>query len=82
MADKVNPIHYQKDKFEVIDVIATLCDEIEDTFVEQKPLVGYCLGNSIKYLLRCCTKGDMLTDLKKCAWYLNRAINLIEKTQS
>ena len=34
--------------------------------------LGFCLGNSFKYLMRCTYKGNCLDDLKKAEWYLNR----------
>jgi hypothetical protein len=36
---------------------------------------GFCLGNTLKYILRHQFKGKPLEDLKKAAWYLNRAIS-------
>ena len=57
-----HPPHYvSKSGMEAIDVI-----EAFD--------LGFCLGNTIKYILRAGFKGDRLEDLKKAAWYLNREI--------
>jgi hypothetical protein len=63
MADAVNhPPHYQSAAgIEAIDVI-----EAFD--------LGFCLGNTVKYVLRAGKKGDALEDLKKAAWYLAREI--------
>ncbi len=36
--------------------------------------LGFCLGNSVKYISRAGKKGDRLTDLKKARWYLDREI--------
>ena len=77
--DKINPSHYQKEKFEVIEVIEILCDDIETASHPQKTFVAFCLGNCIKYLLRCCEKDDIITNLKKCRWYLDKAIATLEK---
>jgi hypothetical protein len=40
--------------------------------------LGYHLGNAVKYISRAGKKGDRLEDLRKAAWYLNRAIELAE----
>jgi hypothetical protein len=39
----------------------------------------FCEGNAIKYLWRAGLKGDRLEDLRKAAWYVQRAIALAEK---
>ncbi|MGL5774197.1 MAG: DUF3310 domain-containing protein [Aeromonas veronii] len=39
--------------------------------------VSYCTGNAIKYLWR--DKTDRVEDLRKAAWYLNRAIQEVSK---
>lgn len=40
---------------------------------------SFCLGNTIKYIVRAGKKGDRLEDLKKSRWYLNREIERLEK---
>lgn len=35
--------------------------------------MGFCLGNVIKYVMRCDMKGGV-EDLKKARWYLDREI--------
>lgn len=64
--DMVNhPPHYQSDNgIECIDAIRAALGR--DGFV------SYCTGNAIKYLWR--DKTDRVEDLRKAAWYLNRAI--------
>lgn len=37
--------------------------------------LGFCLGNTLKYISRAGKKGDRLDDLKKARWYLDRAID-------
>lgn len=62
--DPVNrPSHYTSGKIEVIDFIA-----------DQQ--LGFCLGNTVKYIARAGKKDKAkhLEDLKKAAWYLNREI--------
>lgn len=41
--------------------------------------LGFCLGNTVKYIARAAHKGAMLQDLKKARWYLQRAIARLEK---
>ena len=68
MNDPVDhPSHYNAGKFEVIDVI-------EDW------QLGFSLGNAVKYIARAQHKGSELEDLKKSRWYLDRAIQQLEKT--
>ena len=65
--EKINhPKHYNMGRFEVIDVI-------EDW------KLSFNLGNAVKYIARADHKGDVLTDLRKAAWYLNREIERREK---
>jgi hypothetical protein len=42
--------------------------------------LGFCLGNCIKYIARADHKGNRLEDLRKAAWYLNREIENMERT--
>lgn len=41
--------------------------------------LGFCLGNVIKYISRAGKKDDILQDLKKAKWYLDREIKKLEK---
>lgn len=41
--------------------------------------LGFCLGNTIKYISRAGKKDSELQDLKKAAWYLNHEIEKKEK---
>ncbi len=61
-----HPQHYNKGKFEVIDVI-------EDWNL------GFNLGNTVKYIARGEHKGNCLQDLKKAAWYLEREIKKYDR---
>lgn len=36
--------------------------------------LGFCLGNTVKYISRADRKGSALEDLKKARWYLDREI--------
>ena len=66
--DAVNhPTHYTFGKFEVIDVLT-------DWF--PKDPILWQVG---KYIARAGHKGNLLQDLEKAAWYLNRKIQDIKK---
>lgn len=41
--------------------------------------LGFCLGNTVKYISRAGKKDALLQDLKKARWYLDRAISTVEK---
>lgn len=41
--------------------------------------LNFALGNVIKYTLRAPYKNNMLEDLKKARWYLDREIQKIEE---
>ena len=72
--DMVNhPPHYQADGIECIDAIRASLGL--DGFV------AYCRGNAIKYSWRAGKKGETAQDLRKAAWYLNRAAAEMEKNQ-
>lgn len=60
-----HPNHYNKGKFEVIEVI-------EDWDL------NFHLGNTIKYIARAKHKGRELEDLEKAMWYLNREIEMVK----
>lgn len=38
--------------------------------------IGFCLGNTFKYLYRCGAKGAPMQDVKKAHWYLSKFIEL------
>lgn len=62
MTDLVNnPPHYQRGGLEAIDVIEAF--ELD-----------YHTGNAVKYLLRAGHKDDLIQDLQKAVWYLQRRI--------
>lgn len=61
-----HPAHYQTASgMEAIDVIEAFG-------------LGFCLGNTVKYILRHGKKGAAIEDLKKARWYLDRAIQTLE----
>lgn len=70
MTEKVNhPDHYQSQSIEVIDII--------DSFS-----LDFYRGNVVKYVLRSDKKGRELEDLRKAQWYLNRLIEVKEKSDT
>ncbi len=40
--------------------------------------LGFCLGNTVKYIARAGKKGYLVEDLKKASWYLDREISTLE----
>lgn len=62
MSDPVNqPPHYTFSAIEPITVIEAWG-------------LGFCLGNTVKYIARAEHKNSLLEDLKKARWYLDREI--------
>lgn len=62
-----HPAHYHaKTGVEVIDAIEAWG-------------LGFSLGNTVKYVARGGSKGELLEDLKKARWYLDRAIANVTK---
>jgi hypothetical protein len=59
--DAITPRHYRRLSPEPVDVI-----EAWD--------LGFHLGNAVKYIARAGHKGDVIEDLSKARWYLDRAI--------
>lgn len=68
MIEEVNhPAHYGGDTtYEVIKVIEAW-------------KLGFHLGNTVKYVARAGKKGDLLTDLRKAKFYLDRKIKMMEE---
>ena len=63
--DNINPDHYKKHPSGVE------CIAIIEHF-------NFNLGNAIKYIWRAGLKEDVLEDLKKAQWYINREIGKLE----
>ena len=67
--DMVNsPSHYNKGGYEAIDIIEALD-------------LNFNLGNAFKYIFRAGDKDDIIQDLKKSLWYLQREINRLENDE-
>ena len=72
--DAVNsPSHYNQGGIETIDCIISALGEYE--------AISYCQGNSIKYLHRLWHKGNPKQDAAKARWYINKMIELLERTE-
>lgn len=69
--DNINhPKHYEG-KIECIDAMQEVLDK--------KGTISFCIGNALKYIWRCRKKHETpIEDLKKCQWYVNKAIELLE----
>jgi hypothetical protein len=70
--DQVNhPAHYggADDPYEAIKVIEAW-------------ELGFHLGNAVKYIARAGKKSDLLTDLQKAGWYLQREIDRLEEERT
>lgn len=65
-----HPAHYggEADPYEAIKVIEAW-------------QLGFCLGNTLKYLCRAGQKGSRLEDLLKAAWYLQREIQAEQRRE-
>jgi hypothetical protein len=44
--------------------------------------LGFCLGNTVKYISRAGKKGSATEDLRKARWYLDREIQNREKSEN
>jgi len=73
--DMVNsPPHYADGKIETIDYIVDVLGDYE--------AISYCQGNVIKYTgSRLWKKGKPIEDARKAVWYLEKMIELLEKTE-
>lgn len=64
-----HPAHYTLGGIEVIDAIEAW-------------QLDFSLGNAVKYIARAKHKGKELEDLRKAAWYINRAIENAEENET
>lgn len=69
-----HPPHYNAGKYETIDVIVDVLGDYE--------AISYCHGNVLKYTgSRLWEKGKPIEDARKAIWYLNKMIELMERTK-
>ena len=61
-----HPSHYNRGKIEVI------------AFIEDQQL-NFSLGSAVKYICRAGFKDNVIQDLQKAAWYVNREIERLSK---
>ena len=64
-----HPSHYNQGKYEVIDII-------EDWNL------NFNLGSAVKYIGRAGYKDDIIQDLEKAKWYIQREIDRIKKERN
>ena len=69
--DNVNhPKHYEGN-IECIDAMQEV--------LGKDGTINFCIGNAFKYIWRCKKKHPTpIEDLKKCRWYINKALELLE----
>jgi hypothetical protein len=65
MSDPINPNHYKSHPSGIE------CIQITEH-------LNFCRGNAIKYLWRAGEKGDVIEDLRKAKWYVEREIARLE----
>ena len=61
-----HPSHYNRGKYEAIDIIEAL-------------EMNFNLGNAFKYLFRAGHKDNIIQELKKARWYIDREIQRLSK---
>lgn len=66
-----HPNHYNKENIECFDVIKA--------FYGNDAFESFCLGNILKYVMRCKLKGKYIDDLKKARVYIDEIINIHSK---
>jgi aminoglycoside phosphotransferase family enzyme len=72
--DQVNhPSHYTSGNIECIDAI--------EASMTLEAFKGYLKGNCTKYLYRYEKKQNQSEDLKKCRWYLEKLISIVEERE-
>lgn len=68
--DNINPDHYKVGGIEIWDILKAKLSPTQ--------LVGFALGNVIKYITRADHK-NKVEDLEKAKWYLDKIIEEIKK---
>ena len=70
--DNVNhPDHYTQGEIETIDVIQHLTSDL-------KGIKAVCIGNVVKYVMRCNYKNGW-EDVEKAKWYLDKFMGAINE---
>jgi len=73
MNDPINPNHYKQGGIESIDAIKA--------FMSEEEFKGFLKGNCQKYLFRY-EKKNGIEDLRKCQWYLERLIEVLQEEKN
>ena len=72
MSDPVDhPDHYTAGKIEAIDII-------EQVVEYYPPVLGWSIGQVLRYVIRAPLKNNLIEDLSKASWYIQRAIKAAE----
>jgi hypothetical protein len=67
--EAINPKHYRKHPSGIE------CIQVTEH-------MNFCLGNAIKYIWRAGEKNDIIEDLNKAKWYIDREIERINKCRA
>jgi hypothetical protein len=73
MNDPINPNHYKQGGIESIDAIKA--------FMSEEAFKGFLKGNCQKYLFRY-EKKNGIEDLRKCQWYLECLLGVLEEEKN
>jgi hypothetical protein len=73
MNDPINPNHYKQGGIESIDAVKA--------FMSEEAFKGFLKGNCQKYLFRY-EKKNGIEDLRKCQWYLERLIEVLQEEKN
>ena len=63
-----HPGHYNQGGIECFDVI--------EKFFGRDALEHFCIGNALKYLMRCQHKGNYIEDLRKARFYIDKILEM------
>ena len=67
-----HPVHYTNTSIECIDAMTETQGSL--------PVINFCVCNAFKYLWRHNSKNGF-EDIRKAAWYLNKAISLFDSAE-
>lgn len=71
---EAHPAHYNQGNIECIDAMQSAFGD--------EAVFDFCLLNAFKYLWRCREKGTMKQDLEKARWYIAKAEEVANETDS
>ena len=71
---QAHPDHYNQGKIECIDAM--------EAAFGKEAVFDFCLLNAFKYLWRCREKGALKDDLEKARWYILKAEDIENETET